>query len=98
MEEFEKESKGKKVVKGIGKVIYNIIVTIITIVALFEVIIGVVNMNKISNDEEPVWYFSSKEENTKFKSETTYNLGLYTIVKTKEGTEKRITLKPFFLK
>ena len=92
------DSKGKKVIKIIGRVILRLIYIAIALFLLFEAVMGILNMEKLNNDEEPVWYFSSKEENTKFKSETTYNLGLYTIVKTKEGTEKRITLKPFFLK
>ena len=92
------DSKGKKVIKIIGRVVFRLIYIAIGLFLLFEAVMGILNMEKLNNDEEPVWYFSSKEENTKFKSETTYNLGLYTIVKTKEGTEKRITLKPFFLK
>ena len=55
-------------------------------------------MQRLNEDKEPIWYINKKEEVTKFKSETTYNLGLYRIVKTKEGTEKRTELKPFFLK
>ena len=78
------ESKGKKIVKGIFKFIYNAIVTVITLVAIFEVIIGVVNMNKINNEEEPVWYLDKKEVKTTEKIEIKYNLGLYNIVKTTE--------------
>ena len=78
------ESKEKKIVKGIFKFIYNAIVTVITLVAIFEVIIGVVNMNKINNEEEPVWYLDKKEVKTTEKIEIKYNLGLYNIVKTTE--------------
>lgn len=92
------EGKGKNIFKIIGKVILRIIYIAVLLFIIFEAVIGIMNMDRLNHDEEPVWYFSSKEENTKFKSETTYNLGLYTIVKTKEGLEKRITLKPFFLK
>ena len=88
------DSIGKKVMKIIGRIIY----VIIGLFLLFEVIIGFLNMEKLNNDEEPIWYFSSKEEKTQSKSEITYNLGLYKIVKTKDKTEKRIVLKPFFLK
>ena len=92
------EVKDKKVITIIGKVVFRIIYIVVALFLVFEAVIGVVNMDRLNRDEEPVWYLSSKEENTKFKSETTYNLGLYRIVKTKEGLEKRITLKPFFLK
>lgn len=98
MEEFEKESKGKKVVNGIVKVIYNIAVTIITLFLIFEVAIGVINMNKINNEEEPVWYLDKTEEETTEKKEIKYNLGLYKIVKTIEEGKMQTTLKPFFLK
>ena len=94
----EKESKGKKVVKVIAKVIYNIAITIITLFILFEVIIGIVNMNKISNDEEPVWYLDKVEEETLEKKETKYDLGLYKIVKTIEAGKMKTILKPFFIK
>ena len=98
MEEFEKESKGKKAVKGIGRIIYNIIVTIITLVIIFEAVIGFVNMQKINNEEEPVWYLDKSEETTTEKVEIKYNLGLYKIVKTTEKGKMTTTLKPFFLK
>ncbi len=93
-----KESKGKKIVDGLVKVIYNIGITIITVFILFEVIIGVINMNKISNDEEPIWYLEKTEEETLEKKETKYNLGLYRIVKTIEAGKMKTILKPFFIK
>ena len=92
------DSKGKKVIKVIGKVIFRTIYIALGLFLLFEAVIGILNMQRLNEDKEPIWYIDSMEENTKFKSETTYNLGLYVIVKTKEGTEKRVTLKPFFLK
>ena len=93
-----KENKGKKIVDGLVKVIYNIGITIITVFILFEVIIGVINMNKISNDEEPIWYLEKTEEETLEKKETKYNLGLYRIVKTIEAGKMKTILKPFFIK
>ena len=92
------EVKEKKTIKIIGRIISRIIYAAIALFLVFEAVIGVINMDRLNRDEDPVWYFSTKEENTKFKSETTYNLGLYKIVKTKEGLERRLTLKPFFLK
>ena len=92
------EVKDKNVIKTIGRIIFRIIYIALGLFLIFEAVIGIMNMEKLNKDEEPIWYINSKEENTKFKSETIYNLGLYRIVKTKEGTEKRVELKPFFLK
>lgn len=97
MEEVQKESTGKKVVKGVFNVIYKIISFLITLLIIFEVVIGVVNMNKINNEEDPVWYLDMKEEVKEDKKETKYNLGLYKIVKTEEKGKMKIMLKPFFL-
>ncbi len=93
-----KEEASTKVKRGIGKIISRIIWTAFFLFILFEAVMGILDMNRLSNDQEPVWYFDSKTEKTKNKTETTYNLGLYVIVKTTEGNEKRIELKPFFLK
>ena len=92
------DSKGKKVIKTIGKIIFRIVYIALGLFIIFEAVIGVLSMQRLNEDKEPIWYINKKEEVTKFKSETRYNLGLYTIVKTKEGTEKRTELKPFFLK
>lgn len=92
------DSKGKKIIKTIGKIIFRIVYVVVGLFIIFEAVIGILNMQRLNEDKEPIWYINKKEEVTKFKSETTYNLGLYRIVKTKEGTEKRTELKPFFLK
>lgn len=98
MEEVKQESKGKKVVKGVFKIIYKIISMLITLLILFEVIIGVINMYKMNNEEEPVWYLEKKVEEKDNKKETNYNLGLYKIVKTEEAGKMKTMLKPFFFK
>lgn len=98
MEDYKKESIGKKIIKGIFKVIYRIITISITLLIIFEVAIGIINMNKINNEEEPVWYLDKKEERTLEKIEIKYNLGLYKIVKTMEKGKMKIVLKPFFIK
>ena len=98
MENYKKESIGKTIIKGIFKVIYRIITIAITLLIIFEVAIGLINMNKINNEEEPVWYLDKKEEKTLEKIEIKYNLGLYKIVKTMEKGKMKIVLKPFFIK
>lgn len=84
--------------RSIARIISRIIWIVLFLFILFEVVIGILDMNRLNDDKEPLWYFDSKTEKTKNKTETTYNLGLYVIVKTKEGNTKKIILKPFFLK
>lgn len=87
----------KKPKKKTSKIIINIISSIIFIVIILEIIVGVVNMNRISNDQEPIWYLNEKTIETDLKTETIYNLGLYKIVKTDTSKKTKITLKPFFI-
>lgn len=93
-----KEYNSTKRKRSVGKIISRIIWGLVFLFILFETVIGILDMNRLNNDKEPVWYFSKKTEKTKNKTETTYNLGLYVIVKSTEGREKKIMLKPFFLK
>lgn len=96
---MENEIKEKKNTgKSIFKFIYNTLITLITILLLFEAIIGLINMQKINEDEEPVWYLNKTEDKTLEKIEIKYNLGLYKIVKTTEKGKMSTSLKPFFLK
>ena len=100
-EEVKEEIKKYEVSKkksGIGKILSRIIWTVLFLFILFETVIGILDMTRLNNNQEPVWYFDSKTEKTNNKTETTYNLGLYVIVQTTERNEKRIVLKPFFLK
>ena len=90
---YEEEKKGK-----IGRIISRIFGKLVFLFVLFEAIIGVINMQKINDDEKPVWCFKEKTEKTGSKTETTCDLGLYVIVKTVENGKKTTVLKPFFLK
>ena len=89
--------KKKKKKKKIGRIILNLFTTILFIVIVLEAAVGIINMNRISNKEEPVWYLSTKTTESELKTVTEYNLGLYKIVKTDTSKETKITLKPFFL-
>ena len=93
-----KDLKKEKRKSNVGKIISRIIWTLIFVFVIFEVVIGILNMQRLNDDKEPIWYFSSSEEKEKNKTEIRYNLGLYVIVKTVEGKETQISLKPFFLK
>ena len=67
---MENEVKEKKSIgKSIFKFIYNTIITLLTIVVIFEAAIGLINMQKINNDEEPVWYLDKQEEKTTEKEQ-----------------------------
>ena len=92
----EYESKRKR--RSIGKIIWRVITSIIIIFLLFEIIMGVLDMQRINEDKDPVWYISSKVEEKDGTKETTYDLGLYVIVKSVNKKESRTFLKPFFLK
>jgi len=93
----EQKPKKKKKKRKISRIIINTITFILFLVIVFDVVIGVVNMQRISNKEEPVWYLSTKTTETELKTVTEYHLGLYKIVKTDTAKETKTTLKPFFL-
>lgn len=94
-ENINKKPKKKK--RKMGKIILNLIMTILFIVVVLEAGIGIINMQRISNREEPIWYLDTKKTEYNLKTVTEYHLGLYKIVKTDTSTETKITLKPFFL-
>lgn len=87
----------KKNKRHFGRIIFNTIITILFLVIIVEAGIGVINMQRISEDEEPIWYFSTDKIETDSKTVTKYNLGLYRIIKTDTKEKSKITLKPFFL-
>ena len=106
IKEFQEERKQEELSEykntskkfSISKIIFRIVWTILLLFILFEVVIGFLDMNRLNNNQEPLWYFNSRIEKVNNKTETTYNLGLYVIVKTFDGNSTRVVLKPFFLK
>ena len=97
IEPVEEPKKKKKKKKKIGRIISDIIIFLLFIVIVFEIVIGMVNMQRISDEKEPVWYLSTKTVETDLKNETIYNLGLYKIVKTDTSKKTTVSLKPFFI-
>ena len=89
--------KKKKKKRKIGRIIFNIFTSILFVVIVLDAVIGIINMQRINNKEEPIWYLSTKTEETELKTVTEYHLGLYKIVKTDTAKETKTTLKPFFL-
>ncbi len=96
--EIEPEKVSKKKKKKVSKIIINVLTIILFIVIVLEAGIGIINMQRISNNEDPIWYLNTKKTETDLKTVTEYHLGLYKIVKTDTSKETKITLKPFFLK
>ena len=91
--------KKRKKKKRIGRIITDLIIFLLFIVIVFEIVIGMVNMQRISDEKEPVWYLGEpKVTETDLKYEVTYNLGLYKIVKTDTSKKTTVSLKPFFFK
>ena len=104
--EFEEEQKKEEMKKyksqstkrSIFKFFYNIIITIVVLFVLFETIMGFLDMQRLNNEKEPLWYLDVKEEKNDNEKITKYNLGLYTIKKVQDDKGIKIVLKPFFLK
>ena len=94
--EVKEEKKAKKKKKKVGRIIVDVLITLLFIVVVFEAVIGMINMQRINEEKEPVWYINKNTETNNLKQETTYNLGLYKIVKTDTAKKTTITLKPFF--
>lgn len=95
--EIRKEIKERKHKRRIGKIIGNIIMTILFLFIVFEAAIGIINMQRISDEKEPIWYLNTETKETELKTETTYNLGLYKIVKTDTAKKTTTSLRPFFM-
>jgi len=95
--EDKKKKKKEKKKKNIVKIIFNTIVTILFVVVLLNAVIGMINMQKINNDEQPIWYLDKETIETDLKTVTKYNLGIYKIVKTDTAKETKTTLQFFFL-
>lgn len=98
LDEQRKIERAKRKKENIRSLIYRIIFGVIFLFVLFETVIGVLDMQRLNDDKKPVWYIDEKVENKDNKEITTYNLGLYVIIKTKQEDGIKIVLKPFFLK
>ena len=95
-EKIETE-KPKKKKKKISRIITDLLLFLVFVIIVFEIVIGMIIMQRISDEKEPVWYLSSNKVETELKNEVTYNLGLYKIVKTDTSKKTTVSLKPFFI-
>jgi len=96
--EQEKIEKKQRRNRSVVRIVLDFIFTIIFLFVLFETVMGVLDMQKINEDQDPIWYIDSKVEEVDNKKITSYNLGLYVIEKVESNTEKKVGLKPFFIK
>jgi len=96
VEEKEEDNYDKK--RNVGSIISKVIWGLITLIVIAEIGLGVINTQKINDGKKPLWCIEYKTEKTNNKEETTCHLGLYVIVKTKEGQKTETSLKPFFLR
>ena len=102
-EELENEKELKKEIKErrkkfrIGKLISNIICSILILIVIFEAAMGIINMQRINDEKEPIWYLNTQKKDTELKNETIYNLGLYKIIRTETSKKVTVTLRPFFM-
>ena len=95
--EIRNEIKERRKKRKLGKILGNIIMSVLFLFIVFEAAIGIVNMQRINDEKDPVWYLSTNTTETELKTETTYNLGLYKIVKTDTSKKTTIALRPFFM-
>jgi hypothetical protein len=99
--EQKPEVKEKKKPSGIGKFfkfIFNTIITLAVIAILLNTVIGVLDMQKLNNGEDPLWYTDVETTNDNGGTKTTYKIGLYVVEKVQDGQSTKMMLKPFFLK
>ena len=100
VEEIEnniKERKSKSNVKKVIRYIWSTLMILLLLFVLFEAIMGIFNMKRLSDNEEPIWYFARRYVEKDNRKETSFKMGLYDIVKIEEVNGSRITLKPFFI-
>ena len=101
-EEIQKENEIKEIKANTKRSIIAIFLRIIFVLILICFIVltalGVLNMNKMSEDKEPVWCFKQETKNENGKKEKICDLGLYVVIRSIQGNETQTSLKPFFLK
>ena len=98
-EEFVEENRKRRAKRKIGRIIVDLVVLVLFLFIIFEAAIGIINMKRIVDEKDPIWYINKKEvEKPNEKTKTIYNLGLYKIViqENIKGTETT-SLEPFFV-
>ena len=96
--EEPKETNKKNGVRKFFKFIFNTIITIILLVVVLNSVVGVLDMQKLNNGEDPLWYTDIETTNENGVNKTTYKIGLYVIEKVQDSEKTKMILKPYFLK
>ena len=94
VKEIKKSVKKKK---KVGRIILNIILWGFFLVVILEAAVGIINMQRINDEKEPIWYLDKNVTKTSKEEKTVYNLGLYKIVKLDNAKQTKTSLKPFFV-
>lgn len=96
-EEVSQEFVEKKKKKGPVKIIINIIVWIVLIFLIASAIIGYVDFQRISENQEPYMVLDEKSYTKDDSNVTVYKNIVYKIVKVENNKGTSIKLKPFFM-
>ena len=85
--------------RSVGRIIFNILFTIVVLVILGNAALGVYNFNQLTNNKEPLILTNVTKEVTDTETIYDYQQGLFHIVKTvnNETNDTSWALKPFFL-
>ena len=68
------------------------------VAVVFMTLMGVINVGRLKNGQDPLWYIKSEVEKTEKGENTIYNLGLYDIKKIEDETGVKTLVKPSFVK
>ncbi len=93
-EDMEKHS-GK-----VGSVIAIIIIVILILLVISQIILGVINLNRIYQHEKPYFLVDKKTNENTDNNEVTdiYYFGVYKIILKENTTTKTASLRPWFFK
>lgn len=97
------QDKPRKKKRNVFKIIFNVVLTIFSIVILFNAIVGVVNFSQITNDKDPYIFTEVETITTEDKVTKIYHQGLFNIVVEKDMknglvAREKLSLRPWFLK
>ena len=93
----EEEDNTKKNTRKVIRAIWSITLTLMFLFILFETVMGILNMQRLNDDKEPIWYIKTEAKTKGNEKKTIYDIGLYDIVKVEDNNGKKVLLKPFFI-
>lgn len=96
-DEYEKKDNAKRNARKVVRIIWSICMVLVFLFVVFEIAMGILNMQRMNEEKDPLWYFTTDVKKEDSKKITSYNMGLYDIVKTEDLTGTRVMLRPFFI-